>query len=391
MVSIFWHSITGYSVEMSYFLRAFLALITGGLIWALAGDFFIKTLYECKIGQKIRMEECPLLGKLHEKKKETPTMGGALILIAAILSGLLWMDLSHPFTWVVFICSLAMGSIGAVDDWLKLKWKNTEGLAPRKKMRLQTLVASFVVFCMATNGFDFISNTLGVDVIDFTYPNTPAFYSLSKAMSLFYLPLFNMTIELPNTLLWGLILFGFFWFVVTGSSNAVNLTDGLDGLAGGLIALVCLTMAAIAAISGDLDLARSWKWIYVAGSHEIGVFLCALAGGCIGFLWYNAHPAQVFMGDTGSLGMGGVLGACAILMRQEFLFALASTVFVVETLSVMLQVWSFRKYKKRIFLCSPLHHHFEYKGMAETKVVARFWIIGLVFSMLTLVLVFGRG
>jgi phospho-N-acetylmuramoyl-pentapeptide-transferase len=152
-----------------------------------------------------------------------------------------------------------------------------------------------------------------------------------------------------------------------------------------------LTFVVVAALSGDCALALEWKWIYVAGAHEIGVFLAALAGGCLGFLWYNAHPAQVFMGDTGSLGMGGVLGACAVLMRQEFLFALVSAIFVAETLSVMLQVWSFKRYNKRIFLCSPLHHHFEYKGWTETKVVARFWIIGFILSMLALVIVFERG
>lgn len=388
MGQMFLQAVMGPGAELSYTLRLALAALTSWIVWFCLGQTFIKWLYECKIGQKIRMEECPLLGQLHEKKKETPTMGGALILLATCLSGLIWLDMTHVFTWTLLLSLVAMGSIGAIDDWLKLKWKNTKGLAPRKKMLLQTLVACFVVSVMSSNGFSLFTGGSGPQVIDFS-TSKPVVHSLSTSMQLFFLPFFHQSFLVFGGILGGLCLFAFFWFVITGSSNAVNLTDGLDGLAAGLITIVCFSFAIVAAVSGSKELSESWKWIYVEGAHEIGVFLAALAGSCLGFLWYNCHPAQVFMGDTGSLGIGGVLGICAILMRQELFFAIASAVFVAETLSVILQVWSFRRYKKRIFLCSPLHHHFEYKGWAETKVVTRFWMAGVGFAFFALLSVFG--
>jgi phospho-N-acetylmuramoyl-pentapeptide-transferase len=286
-----------------------------------------------------------------------------------------------------------MGSIGAVDDWLKLKWKNTKGLSPRKKMIYQTLITFFVVLMMSTNGFSLGGE--GPHVVDFASKEGAVTHSLASAQSLFFLPFFHTSFQVPQEAFWGLIcgvfLFVFFWFVITGSSNAVNLTDGLDGLAGGLTFIVSGALVLVSVVSGDLALSHDWNWIYVEGAHNVGLFLAALMGSCLGFLWYNAYPAQVFMGDTGSLGIGGVLGICSILMRQELFFALAGFVFVVETLSVVLQVWSFRRYKKRIFLCSPLHHHFEYQGLLETKVVMRFWIAGLGCAVVALLSVFSRG
>ena len=340
------------------------------------GPFFIRKLYQLKIGQKIRTkEECPLLYKLHEKKKDTPTMGGVLILFSIAISLFLWMDLTHPFTFLLFLTLLVLGTLGGVDDYLKLKKKRSLGLRPRKKMVVQTLFASFVALYLLLPGFD------AQPTIKEKVNGRVVTIKKTEYMERLYVPF----VKNPFKAFSGsgiIICFFMILFVIIGSSNAVNLTDGLDGLAAGLLILVGLVFALFAFLSSHLGLSSYLNIPYIEGAQEIAIFLAAMSGALLGFLWYNGHPAQVFMGDTGSLALGGVIGVCSVLLRREFLLGLVGGIFVIETLSVILQVLSYRyRQKKRIFLCTPLHHHFEYKGWPETKVVIRFWILGFLLAL----------
>jgi phospho-N-acetylmuramoyl-pentapeptide-transferase len=384
-----------------YSTRMMLAALTSLLLSIFLGPWFIKKLYELKIGQTIRMAECPLLGQLHQKKKDTPTMGGILILFSILISTLMWMDLHHVFTLVLVISSLFLGLVGARDDYLKLKYKNTKGLSSWKKLACQSLLGGLIALYLLNPSF---AQTIQVNSW-FSPPvvkehvkekkslensSTASSSNLLRQISLkdfgsrLYFPFFKEPFTLFSE--------GFFFlapflmvFVVAGSSNAVNLTDGLDGLAAGCLLMVAVCLALIAFVSNNIDLARYLNILYIEGSGEIAIYLSAFAGACLGFLWYNSHPAQVFMGDTGSLPLGGVIGISAVLLRREFLLAIIGGIFVAETLSVILQVASFKlRNKKRIFLIAPLHHHFEYKGWPETKVVIRFWIIGLLLAIVGL-------
>lgn len=334
--------------------RMILAAMTTLLLTILLGPRCIKILYEMKTGQSIRVEDCPMLAELHRKKKDTPTMGGILILISMLIALLLWMDLRSAYTWILFATTVVLGAVGGYDDYLKLKHKNSKGLAGKKKLFIQVslaaLIGIYLVFNFSNAGTYFVPFLKG--------------------------PLFVLSGA-------GLILAVIFTtFVVTAGSNAVNLTDGLDGLASGSLVLVAGVLAAFAFLSNNVELSRYLNLLYIEGSGEIGVYLCALMGACLGFLWYNGYPAQVFMGDTGSLALGGVVAVAAVLLRREVLFGLVGGIFVAEAASVILQVASFKyRNKKRIFLCAPLHHHFEYKGWPETKVVLRFWIVGLILAM----------
>jgi phospho-N-acetylmuramoyl-pentapeptide-transferase len=333
-----------------------LSLVTALLICILLGPRFIKRLYELKIGQPIRMEECPLLGELHGKKKDTPTMGGLLILFSMAVAMLLWMrftPLMLPLTFVTF----ALGLLGALDDRRKFKERHTRGISSRVKMGVQLLVSIGVVLFML-------------------FANVPG----RESLGLLFVPFFKVPLTMGLVL--GAILV---WFVITGASNATNLSDGLDGLASGLIILAAVPLATLAFLQNNVGIAGYLNILYVEGAGEIGVFLAALIGGCLGFLWYNGYPAQVFMGDTGSLSLGGALGVSAVLLRREFLLGIVAAVLVAEALSVILQVGSFRLTGRRIFRIAPLHHHFEYKGWPETKVVLRFWIVALLFAMIGIV------
>jgi phospho-N-acetylmuramoyl-pentapeptide-transferase len=393
-------------------IRMLLACITPLFMWFWLGERFIKKLYELKIGQKIRMEECPMLGQLHEKKKDTPTMGGALILSALLISSIIWMDSSSLYTYVLLVCTLSVGFIGGIDDFLKLKWKNIKGLSASRKLLGQILVG---IVLSSTLLVPWISDHLPIQkpwAINplqcshkegvTSYPVTviksnsatfdieksnPCFCSLSLSdlHQQLTLPFTQKSFLIGSGLVANLLITAFYCFVVCASSNAVNLTDGLDGLATGITILSAACLTLVAFLSDHLQFCNNFNWLYIHGSSEIAVFLMALIGSCLGFLWFNSYPAQVFMGDTGSLGLGAALGVAAILIRRELFFALSSGVLVLEALSVILQVWSFRRRKKRIFLCSPLHHHFEYKGWPETKVVIRFWILGLLFSGVALI------
>lgn len=385
-----WLQFLNYKVPsaFTYFsTRMILAAATALLLTIFLGPRFIKKLYELKIGQPLRsMQEVPLLAELHGKKKDTPTMGGILILFSMAASLLLWMDLRNVFTLILLLATLVLGFLGAADDYLKLRYKNSKGLKARKKLGIQiafsVLIALYLLYPPLTHLIAskqwFHPPVAKEQVMEGKKIQTTVLTTQQYAKE-FYIPfLKDPLFDLPTV-----ISFLFIVFVITGSSNAVNLTDGLDGLAAGCLVMASLVLALFAFLSNHIDLARYLNILYIEGSGEIAVYLFALAGAALGFLWYNGYPAQVFMGDTGSLALGGILGVSAVLLRREVILAIAGAIFVAEALSVILQVLSYRyRNKKRIFLCAPLHHHFEYKGWPETKVVVRFWIISLLFAII---------
>ncbi|MDF2577368.1 MAG: mraY [Chlamydiales bacterium] len=374
--------------------RLGLAALTSLILSIFLGPYLIHKLYEWKIGQPIRMEECPLLGELHKKKKDTPTMGGVLIIFSMTISLILWMDLTHSFTLILLLTTYVLGAIGAYDDYLKLRLRNSKGLSARSKFSLNVifsiLIASYLLIPQLTDllhsGSWFVPpwakdtiSSLGAENHSEPLLTTQAY------MARLFIPFFKEPFIIFEGL--GLLAIGILIvFVITGTSNAVNLTDGLDGLAAGCVIMVASTLMLFAFVSNNIEVARYLHILYIEGSGEIAVYLAALIGGCLGFLWYNGHPAQIFMGDTGSLALGGVIGVAAILLRREPLLALIGGIFVAEAMSDILQVASYKlRNKKRIFLCAPLHHHFEYKGWPETKVVMRFWIVGLILAIIGLI------
>lgn len=368
------HSL-GWKIPAAFFYistRMLLASGTSLLLTIFLGPLFIKKLYEWKIGQPIRtVGEVPLLAELHGKKKDTPTMGGVLLVFSMLFSLLVWMDLSQPCTWVLLVVTLSLGFLGGMDDYLKLRYKNSRGISSRKKLVVQGAVSLFVAWYMLGGASPQI-------VKEVEKPST-AFVVHDFAKRI-YVPFCKKPIVLPTILavIW-------IFFVITGASNAVNLTDGLDGLAAGCLVMAAVVLGIVGFLSNHIEIARYLQIPYIEGSGEIAIYLLSLAGACLGFLWYNGYPAQVFMGDTGSLALGGVLGAAAVLLKKELLLAIAGGIFVLEALSVISQVLSYRyRGKKRIFLCAPLHHHFEYKGWPETKVVLRFWILSLLFAIVAL-------
>lgn len=371
------------SVFGYYSTRMMLAALTSLVICIFLGPRLIKKLYELRIGQTIRKEECLPLYQLHEKKKDTPTMGGALILFSMLISMLLWMDITHIFTLILFFTTLVFGCLGAYDDYLKLKYRNSKGLPGRYKMLIQIVFAGLLglyLFVPAISEWVAIGDWFQAPIVK----EQTQVISLQDYASRLYVPFMKEPLLQFSglALLLGIL---FIIIVVTGSSNGVNLTDGLDGLAAGCLVMVALCLAFFAFVSNHVGIAAYLNILYIEGSGEIAIYLCAFAGACLGFLWYNGHPAQVFMGDTGSLALGGIIGVSAVLLKREILLALIGGIFVAEALSVIIQVTSYRyRNKKRVFLCSPLHHHFEYAGWPETKVVIRFWIVGLLLAILGL-------
>lgn len=384
--------------------RMMLAAVTSLLISIFLGPKFIRKLYELKIGQSIRSDDgdYAILGKLHENKKNTPTMGGVLILFSMLVSMMLWMNLTHVFTLILFLTTVVFGFLGGRDDYLKLKYKNPKGLAGRKKILVQVGLAALLALYLLNPTIsqsvqigDWFSppvikehNAISMfedsrDVSKIAHVSiVPSLVTLQEYASRVYIPFIKGPVAIWSGL-FAVLTFFLIIFVVTGASNAVNLTDGLDGLAAGCLILVSACLAFVAFISNNLDIAGYLNILYIEGSGEIAVYLSAFVGACLGFLWYNGHPAQVFMGDTGSLALGGILGVAAVLLRREFLLGLIGGIFVAEAMSVIIQVASFRlRNKKRVFLCAPLHHHFEFKGWPETKVVIRFWIIGLLLAII---------
>ncbi|HRD55165.1 MAG TPA: phospho-N-acetylmuramoyl-pentapeptide-transferase, partial [Parachlamydiaceae bacterium] len=343
--------------------------------------WFIRKLKEFKVGQKIRTEDCPHLSKLHSQKKDTPTMGGLLILFSMLVSMFLFMDMSHIFTLILLLSTLLFGAIGFADDFLKLKYKNTKGLSGRQKLFFQFLFSgALALYLFGPEVAE--SLHIGKWYLPPVVKEDASILGLASYASRLYLPFIKEPIVIfPAAFLLAPAIFSM--FVVTLSSNAVNLTDGLDGLAAGCLILVAFALSLIAFVTNHIDLASYLNILYIEGSGEIAIYLAAFAGACLGFLWYNAHPAQIIMGDTGSLALGGIIGVSAVLLKRELLLGLIGGIFLAEAVSVILQVGSYKlRNKKRIFLCAPLHHHFEYKGWKETKVVIRFWIIGLLLAII---------
>lgn len=341
---------SAFSVFRYLTLRGIMAVLTALIISFLVGPALIRRLTRYKIGQTVR-DNGP---QSHFSKAGTPTMGGALILVAVGIATLLWADLTNGYVWLVLLVTLACGAIGLVDDYRKLVLKDARGLASRYKFLGQSLVG------LAAAGYLYASAA------------TPA----ETALLVPYLK--EVSFQLGP---WFMLLA---YLVIVGSSNAVNLTDGLDGLAVLPTVLVCGALGVFVYASGRVDFAVYLKIPYVPGVGEVVVFCGALVGAGLGFLWFNTYPAQVFMGDVGALALGAALGTVAVIARQEAVLLIMGGVFVMETLSVMLQVASFKLTSKRIFRMAPLHHHFELKGWPESRVIVRFWILTVILVLVGL-------
>ena len=331
-------------------MRAILGALTALLISFLVGPYMIERLSFYQVGQTVRLEG----PESHLPKAGTPTMGGALILTAVAIATLLWADLSNYYVWVVLLVTLAFGVIGYVDDYKKLVLKNPKGLAARYKFFWQSVVALAAAIALYQMATDDISNSLLI----------PYFKNLLIPLGIFQVVLT--------------------YFVIVGSSNAVNLTDGLDGLAIMPTVLVAAALGVFAYVTGNVNFSEYLGIPYVRGTGEILVFCAALAGAGLGFLWFNTYPAQVFMGDIGALALGAALGVVAVVVKQEIVLMIMGGVFVMETVSVMIQVASFKLTGKRVFRMAPLHHHYELKGWAEPKVIVRFWIITVILVLIGL-------
>ena len=338
-------------------LRAVLAVITSLIVSFMLGPWFIKKLGDYSFGQYIRADG----PEGHLEKSGTPTMGGGLILISVLTSSLLWGDLSNKFLWLLIIVIVGFGLIGLVDDYSKIRNKHADGLNATQKYFLQSLLGAGVALYL--------------------------FYTSSSPQEIELLIPFFKDLSIPIGMV-GFVLLTY--IVIVGSSNAVNLTDGLDGLAIMPVVMVISALGIFAYLSGNVIFSSYLSIPYIEGAGELTIFCAAIAGAGLGFLWFNAYPAEVFMGDLGSLSLGAAMGTMAVVVRQEIVLMIMAGVFVVETVSVALQVGYFRYTKKRygkgkrIFLMAPLHHHYEKKGWKETQVVVRFWIITMMLVLIGL-------
>lgn len=328
-------------------LRCILAALTALIISLLVGPTVIRKLSGHQIGQVIR-EEGP---KSHYEKAGTPTMGGVLILIAITFSIFLWADLSNRYIWVLLVATIGFGLIGFIDDYRKLILKHSRGLPGKEKYMWQSIIG----FCLAVFLYLTAQNPAETQLF------IPFFKTFVLSLGIFYI--------------------FFAYFVIVGASNAVNLTDGLDGLAIFPIAMVAGALGIIAYITGNINFAKYLYIPYIPGVGEVAVFCSAIVGASLGFLWYNAYPALIFMGDVGALGLGAALGTIAVIIRQECVLLIMGGVFALETISVILQVASFKLRGKRIFKMAPIHHHFELKGWPESRVIVRFWIVTFVLVL----------
>ncbi len=330
--------------------RTIMAALTAMLVSLLVGPLFIRNMTQRQYGQPIRA----LGPESHQVKAGTPTMGGALILIAIVVATLLWTDLSNRYVWVVLFVTVAFGAVGFIDDFKKLKDKSSDGLSAKWKYTLQSLAAIMAaVFLFLTA--DVAANTQ------------------------LFVPFFK---DIAIPLGWGFVVLAY--FVIVGSSNAVNLTDGLDGLAIMPAVFVATGLGIFAYATSNAVFADYLDMAFVPGVGELAIFCAALAGAGLGFLWWNTYPASVFMGDIGALSVGAALGLVAVAVRQEIVFFVMAGIFVIETLSVILQVASFKLTGKRLFKMAPIHHHFELKGWPEPKVIVRFWIIAVMLVLASL-------
>ncbi|MCD6525518.1 MAG: phospho-N-acetylmuramoyl-pentapeptide-transferase [Desulfuromonas sp.] len=328
--------------------RTIYATITALVLSFLLGPWVIERLSSLQIGQTIRK----VGPESHFKKEGTPTMGGTLILISIVLPTLLWADLKNGYIWIALLVTVGYGAIGFVDDYKKVKYKSSDGLSARYKMMWQLVIALLAAFLL----FQFTPFEPVLSV--------PFFKGLQPELGLLYLPLILV--------------------VVVGTSNAVNLTDGLDGLAIGPMIIASGAYLLFAYLAGNARLASYLQISGVPGAGELSIMCGAMAGAGLGFLWFNTYPAQVFMGDVGSLSLGGALGIIAIIVKQELVLVIVGGIFVVEALSVIVQVLSFRFLGRRVFRMAPIHHHFELKGWPEPKIIVRFWIISIVLALIAL-------
>jgi len=347
--------------------RTVFASLTALLIGLLIGPYVIDRLREFQIGQYIR-EEGP---QSHQKKSGTPTMGGVLICISILVPTLLWSDLSNPFVWLVMLSTLAFGAIGFTDDYIKVVHRRNQGLTARQKLGLQLIASAGVasaLLVMAHHG-NYSTRLL--------FPFLKRFRPDMVWNWLGHIPHLHWLAYLPFVV--------FVMIVIAGASNAVNLTDGLDGLAIGCTIIAAAALTVLTYVSGHVVFSDYLELQRMPMVSELTVFCGAMVGASIGFLWYNAHPAEIFMGDVGSLALGGAIGTVAVVIKQELLLPFIGGVFILEALSVMLQVGSYKlRNGKRIFKMAPLHHHFELLGWSESKVIARFWILALIFALLAL-------
>jgi phospho-N-acetylmuramoyl-pentapeptide-transferase len=359
--------------------RAVMAAMTALLIGLAFGPWVIRSLTAMKIGQPVRAYGV----QTHLAKSGTPTMGGVLILIGIGVSTLLWFDWSNRFVWVVMLVTMGFGAVGWVDDWRKVVDKNPEGMKSREKFFWQSLIGLVAALYLAFS----VSETSFLGVVQLFYRWVASGFSTDLPPRADLLIPFFKTISMPLGV-WGFV--GLSYFVIVGTSNAVNFTDGLDGLAIMPVVLVGSALGLFAYLTGSSVFSKYLLLPYIPGAGELLIFCAALAGAGLAFLWFNAHPAQVFMGDVGALALGGGLGTLAVITRQEIVLGIMGGIFVAEVLSVMIQVSWFKFTKKRfgegrrIFKMAPLHHHFEKSGWNETQVVIRFWIITMLLCLVGL-------
>ena len=347
----------GFNVFLYVTFRAIAAAVTAFLLTLMFGNFIIRRLIALKLGQPIRgAAEVHRLAELHGGKQGTPTMGGVLVIGSVFVSSLIWARLDNRFVWLVLFCMVYLGALGFADDYLKVTKKKSDGISGRIKLVFQIALATIVTAVFLT------SPLLEV-----------------QARSL-YVPF----VKAPVIANMGWFTFVFFLLVIVGSSNAVNLTDGLDGLAIGCTITVAFAYALLSYAAGNFRIAEYLQVPFYPFAGELTVVCSALIGAGLGFLWFNCFPAKVFMGDTGSLSIGGMIGVVAICCKQELLLIVVGGVFVIEAVSVILQVMSFKLTGKRIFVMSPLHHHFELTGWKENTVIVRFWILSIIFALLGL-------
>lgn len=357
-------------------LRSGLALLLSFALSLLFGRKVIAALKALKAGQPIReasSKDAISLSDMHGKKAGTPTMGGILIIGAIVISTLLLCDLTNFFVWLLILVTLGFGALGFLDDYNKVTKKNADGISPMAKITGQIglgLLVGLVLYC---------AGKLDPDLVTYTYRSSNMVQAPVFEYDHIMLPFFKYFY--PSL---GLLFVLYCVVVLTATSNAVNLTDGLDGLCIGIMAIVGMAFTLLAYIAGSQPLSTYLMTPHVQGASEVVVFMGALVGACLGFLWYNAHPAYMFMGDTGSLSLGGAIGTVALICKQEILLCIIGGIFVIEAASVIIQVTSYKLRGKRVFLMSPIHHHFEKRNWHESKIISRFWILSILFALIGL-------
>lgn len=342
----------GFNIFRYITFRTGMAAVTTFLLCVVFGPYVINKLRSKRIQEIAKREDCPDLDQFQEPKEGTPTMGGVLIIGSILISVFLWADLTNKYILLTFFSCLFLAILGFVDDYVKLTKKGKRGLSKRGKLLWQIVVGCFV------GSYVYFNPDTSSSV------HIPFFKSLVVNLGIFYIP--------------------FVATIIIGTSNAVNLTDGLDGLAIGCVLIVGMTLASLCYIVGHAQFSQYLFLPFISGAGELTVFCSAIVGASLGFLWFNSHPASVFMGDTGSLALGGTIGTISVLIKNELLLVLIGGVFVMEAVSVILQVISFRFFGKRIFKMSPLHHHFQMSGWHESKIIIRFWILAIIFALLAL-------